>query len=122
MFTHSVLYAVSSPDEAEERGPISQEAAVALFHSFPFEAELQKRESDPDLTVPSLTFTAIGTESSLTVWSADPGTFRIWVPETFGMVDGITDPDDVTDCIELFFENDLETLGIRLVRMEAKYA
>ena len=122
MFTHTILRAVASPDLAEERGPINQAAALDLFHDFPFEAELRKHLADPDLTVPSLTFTALGTESSLTIWSADPGAFRLWVPETFSMVDAITDPDDVVDCIELFFENDLETLGIRLIRLEEKYA
>ena len=122
MFTHTILRAVSSPDLAEERGPITQAAALDLFRSFPFEAELNKHLADPDLTVPSLTFTDLATESTLTIWSADPGAFRVWVPETFSMADAITDPDDVADCIELFFESDHETLGIRIIRLEEKYA
>ena len=122
MFTHTVLFASPSPDDLEERGPITQEAALELVRSFPFEAELRKREQDADLTVPTLTFTDEADGSSLAIWSADPGEFLLWVPALLGLVHGVTDPEDVADCVELFFERDTETLGVRLIRMEEKYA
>ena len=122
MFTHTILRAVADPEQAEDRGPITQDEAVALFHAFPFEAELARQATNPDLTIPTLIFTALATGSTLTIWSAEPGSFRLWVPETFSMVDGVTDPDDVADCIDLFFESDHETLGIRMIRLEEKYA
>ena len=120
MFTHQILRAVASPDLVEAGGPITQAQALELFDSFPFETELRKHLADPNLTVPSLTFTALATESSLTIWSADPGAYRIWIPEIFSMVDAITDPHDVADCIELFFQGDLETLNLRVIRLEEK--
>ncbi len=122
MFTHTVLFATLSPDDLEERGPISREEAIELFRSFPFEEELTKREGNADLTVPTLTFTAEADGSSLTIWSADPGEFLIWVPAIFGLAGGVTDPEDVADCVDLFFDSDLETLGIRLIRLEEKYS
>ena len=122
MFTHTVLYASPSPDDFEERGAINRDAAVALFRSFPFEAEHRKRATDDSLTVPTLTFTDATDESTLTIWSPDPGEFVVWATNVFEIVHAITDPDDVIDCLELFFDRDAETLGIKMIHMMDKYA
>lgn len=124
IITHTVLAAIADPEAAEERGPISLEEAIDLVRTFPFEAEVRKREADADLTVPTLTFTAEADpdRSSLSIWSADPGEFLLWVPAIFELVGGVTDLEDVVDCVELFFEGDIETLGIRMIRMGEKYA
>ena len=122
MFTHTVLYAAPSPDDFEERGPIDRDDAVALFRSFPFEEELQQRAGDDNLTVPTLTFTDAIDGSDLTIWSADSGEYVVWASAVFGIVHAVTDPDDVADCVELFFDRDVETLGIKMIRLEEKYA
>ena len=44
MVTHDFLFARSSPDEVEERGPITREEAIVLFRTFPFLIELEARE------------------------------------------------------------------------------
>ncbi len=118
MFTHTVLPAATSPDALEARGPISREDAIHLCRSYPFEEELRKREHDADLTVPTLTFTNEADGSSLAIWSADPGEFLLWVPSIFALVNGVTDLEDVADCVELFFDLDVETLGIRMIRRD----
>ncbi len=113
-----------TPRPREARGPISLEEAIDLVRTFPFEAEVRKREADADLTVPTLTFTteADADGRQLAIWSADPGEFLLWVPAIFALVGGVTDLEDVVDCVELFFEGDIETLGIRMIRMGEKYA
>lgn len=119
MFTHNVLLAMPSPDRSEDRGPISKDQAIQLFRDFPFERELEKRKSDADLTVPTLTFTDEKDGSSFAIWSSDPGKFLIWVPEIFGLVDNINNRFEVAECLALFFDGEVDALDERLGRLEA---
>jgi hypothetical protein len=73
MITHDVLFARASPDDVEGRGPITRERAIDLFRTFPFAAELEARRRDPDLTVPTITFTDESSGDALAIWSETPG-------------------------------------------------
>jgi hypothetical protein len=104
MITHEVLFARTSPDALEERGPITRDQAVLLFRTFPFLTELAARERQPELTVPTITFTDQSTGGALAIWSETAGRFVVWLPSAFALAEDVSDPDAVENCIALFFE------------------
>ena len=122
MFTHSVLFAIPSPDHVERRGSISRSAALDLLRTFPFEAEVRKHEADRTLTVPTLTFTDEANASDFTVWSADPNRFIVWIPELFALAENIAGRLEVLEVLGLFFDNDWEELEERMGEIREKYA
>ena len=122
MFTHTVLHAAPSPDHAERRGVITKGQALELVRTFPFEAEVRKHEADRDLTVPTLTFAAVGEEVEFAVWSADPDRYLVWVPHLFGLAANIAGRAEVLEVLGLFFDEDWEELEERLGELAAKYS
>jgi hypothetical protein len=103
MITHDVLFARASPDEVEERGPITRDQAIILYRAFPFVTELKARAHQPDLTAPTITFTDQLSGNALAIWSEMVGRFVIWFPSAFALAEDVSDPGTVENCIELFF-------------------
>lgn len=111
MFTHSVLLASSSPDDVEERGPISADEALQLLRTFPFVEELGKRSKDPDLMVPTITFTNQSQGIDLAIWSEAPNEFTVWLPSCWSLAQRVTDRDAVEKCVTLFFKTRIAELA-----------
>jgi hypothetical protein len=102
MFIHNVLFARTSPDEVEERGLITRDQAIALFRTFPFQIELEARERDPNLMVPTITLKDQSSNRALVIWSEMVGKFVIWFTPACVLAEDISDPDAVDRCIGLF--------------------
>jgi hypothetical protein len=111
MITHDVLFACASPDDVEERGSITRERAIDLFRTFPFAAELEARSRDPNLTVPTITFTDQSSDDALAIWSETAGRFVIWFPPASAVAENVADTDAVEECIGLFFDGRIEELA-----------
>lgn len=120
VFTHDVLYARASPDEVEDRGAITRDQALELFRSFPFGPELAKRARNPDLTVPTITFTDEASSSCFAVWSEVPGVYVIWLPSAVTLANGTTDSGGIEECISLFFAGRFDEVVQRVTELCAK--
>jgi hypothetical protein len=119
MVTHDVLFARASPDELEEHGPITRDQAIILFRTFPFLNELAARERQPDLTVPTITFTDQSTGVALAIWSETAGRFVIWLPSAVALAQDVSDPDAVEKCIALFFDGRTDEVAQLITRTDS---
>lgn len=120
-FTHTILRACSSPDDEEDMGAIDESAALELISTFPFADELAKRDKNPELTVPTLTFTRSADSCYLVVWSETPGRFVLFCPTDQWLVEGATDMQDVLKCASLYFAGDDESLASQFSALVRKY-
>lgn len=118
VFTHNVLFARLSPDDVEERGPITRSDAVQLFRVFPFETELKKRSHAPALTAPTITFRDEQNDLDLAIWSEASERFVIWFPAALGLARNVMDLASVEDCIGLFFDGRIDELVQRIAGLD----
>lgn len=114
MITHDVLFARASPDELDERGPITRDQAIGLLRPFPFLNELVARERQPDLTVPTISFTDQSTGEALAIWSEVAGQFVIWLPSALAVAQDVSDLEAVEQCIGLFFDGRIDDVAERI--------
>ena len=114
MFTHTVLAAQPSPDYVEQRGSITRNAALDLVRVYPFEAEVRKHQREPDLTVPTISFTDVLAGHEFAVWSADPNRYLVWVPHLFALAENIAGRLAVLEVLALFLDGDWEELEERM--------
>ena len=103
-FTCNILLATSSPDDVIEKGEIEKEDALSALKSFPFREELAKREQNPDLMVPTLTFHNCDTGQYLALWSESPGCYTVWKPDSMALAVGVRGEQDLHECVTLFFD------------------
>lgn len=122
MFQHTVLGAMPSPDHAEARGLIARASALDLIRTYPFEAEVRKHLREPDLTVPTITFTDAILGHEFTVWSADPNRYIVWVPHLFALAEGVVGRPEVLEVLAHFLDGDWEELEERMGELRAKYS
>ena len=118
-FTHTILRACPTPDDEEDMGAIDESAALELVSTFAFADELAKRDANPDLTLPTLTFVRSSDECYLVVWSETVGQFVMYCPSYEWLFEGATDIQDALECLRLFFagdENNLASLFAAIVR------
>lgn len=92
-----------------EKGAVSQSEAEQIFLEFPFEAEIAKRNENPDLMAPTITFHNEKNGFDLALWTEDSNTFELWFPPYMVGKSGLSKVDAVK-FIMLFFNEDYERI------------
>ena len=120
-FTYTILRACLTPDDEEVMGAIVESAALELVSSFPFVDELAKRDENPDLTVPTLTFIRSADQCYFVIWSELVGQFVLYCPTHEWLVEGVTDIRDAHECLRTFFASDDKNLASSFAGLVRKY-
>jgi hypothetical protein len=110
-FTYNILLATASPDDVVEKGEIKKEGALSILKSFPFQEELAKREQNPDLMAPTLTFHNNSTGQDLAIWSEASDDYTVWKPDAMANADGVKKEQALLTCVSLFFDEKDEELN-----------
>jgi hypothetical protein len=103
-FTFKLLCSTASSEEVVKMGEIDKEGALHFVKAFPFKRELRKREQDPTLVVPTLTFHDNAAHRYLHVSSDTPGRYTVWKPDAEVRADGVRSMLKVLACLSLFFD------------------
>jgi hypothetical protein len=103
-FTFKLLFATSSPEEVVKMGEIDKDGALHFVKTFPFKRELRKREQDPALVVPTITFHDNAAHRYLHIACETPGRYSVWKPDAESRVDGLKSLLKVLACLSLFFD------------------
>lgn len=103
-FTCKLLCATSAPDEVVKLGAIEKPAALSFVKSFPFRKELARRQEDPSLAVPTITFHDNAAHRYLSISSDAPGRYCVYKPNAEARADGLNSMLKVLACISLFFD------------------
>lgn len=120
VITHDLLYASESPDDIEECGPITKADAHRLFAAFPFVRELEKRKANSDLMFPTMTLNNHFDGSVLAIWAEEPGAYVLWFPSETAYAEGVKDPREIDECIDLFFDGNTQVLVERISALSRK--
>ena len=103
-FTYKLLFSTSSPDDVVKMGEIGKDAALTFVKTFPFKKELHRREQDPTLVVPTITFHDNAAHRYLSIASDTPGRYSVWKPDAEARVDGVKSMLKILACVSLFFD------------------
>lgn len=103
-FTCKLLCGTASPDDVVKMGSIEKQAALSFVESFPFRKELARRQTDPSLVVPTITFHDNAAHRYLSISSDAPDRYCVYKPNAETRADGLKSMLKVLACISLFFE------------------
>lgn len=106
---YNVLYSVDSPDNVIERGRILQNDAEKIFLSFPFESEIIKRNKNPELMAPTITFHDEEKNYDLAVWTEDAINYELWFPQEMISITNMPKM-DVIKYITHFFSKEYDSI------------
>jgi len=103
-FTCKLLVSASRPEDVVKMGAIEKSAALSFVKSFPFKRELAKREQDPSLLAPTITFHDNAAHRYLSIRCETPGRYSVWKPDAEAGADGVKSMLKILACISLFFD------------------